>query len=80
MPESAPQVLRRLVPYFAPYQARACDLIGVLLVAGTLADLAGPYLIGVAVDQFIDPVGPRRRAGWLACWPADGDRIAGSRS
>jgi ATP-binding cassette, subfamily B, multidrug efflux pump len=70
------QVLRRLVPYFAPYRGRLL-WIGVLLVVGTLLELAGPYLIGVAVDQFIDPAG-QQAPGWLAALlPAAGDRIAG---
>jgi ABC-type multidrug transport system fused ATPase/permease subunit len=35
-----------------------------LLVVGTLADLLAPYLIGVAVDQFINP-GDAVRPAWL---------------
>ena len=46
------QVLQRLAPYFKPYWL---PLLGValLLVVGTLLQLAAPYLIGLAIDQFI---------------------------
>jgi ATP-binding cassette subfamily B protein len=55
--------VRRLLPFFAPYKGRLA-LVGVMLVIGTLAGLASPYLIGVAVDQFIIiPAGWRRRPG-----------------
>jgi len=55
-PADAGRVGRRLLPYLSPHKARLA-LIGLFLILGTLADLAGPYLIGVAVDQFIDPSG-----------------------
>ncbi len=54
----------RLLPYLAPHKGRLA-LISAMLVLGTLIDLAGPYLIGVAVDQFIDPAGEAMPA-WLA--------------
>jgi len=57
------EVVRRLAPYFAPYKWRLL-LVAVLLVVGTFAELVGPYLIGVAVDQFIDP-GGAPMPGWL---------------
>ncbi len=59
----ARQVLRRLTPYFAPYKRRLA-LIAFFLLLGTLAELVGPYLIGVAVDHFISPSGVGRPA-WL---------------
>lgn len=62
-PTSGMKALRRLTPYFAPYKGRLI-LLGCFLVLGTLADLVGPYLIGVAVDQFISP-GGLNTPGWL---------------
>ncbi len=50
--QNAGQVLRRLAPYFSPFKHRLIA-IGIVLVLGTLADLAAPYLLGVAIDQFI---------------------------
>ena len=58
------RVLKRLYPYFAPYKGRLA-LVALAMVASTLLELAGPYLIGVAVDQFIDPSGVAPPA-WLA--------------
>jgi ABC-type multidrug transport system fused ATPase/permease subunit len=55
--------MNRLVPYFAPHKARLA-LVAVLLVAAVLMELAAPYLLGVAVDQFISP-GDEPRAAWL---------------
>ena len=46
------QVLRRLAPYFRPYWLPLLG-VAVLLVVGTLLQLAAPYLIGLAIDQFI---------------------------
>ncbi len=63
-PTAPTQVLRRLVPYFAPYTGHLV-LMAFALVVGTLADLAAPYLVGVAVDQFINPGGEAVPA-WLS--------------
>jgi len=63
-PSSIGKVGGRLLPYLAPHKGRLA-LIGVMLILGTLVDLVGPYLIGVAVDQFIDPSGGAMPA-WLA--------------
>jgi ATP-binding cassette subfamily B multidrug efflux pump len=57
------RVLGRLLPYLAPYRGRLL-LVTFVLLLGTLSDLAGPYLIGVGVDQFIDPSGASM-PGWL---------------
>jgi ABC-type multidrug transport system fused ATPase/permease subunit len=57
------RVFRRLAPYLSPFRLRLI-VIGILLIVATLADLAGPYLIGVAVDQFISP-GDKLRPTWL---------------
>jgi ATP-binding cassette subfamily B multidrug efflux pump len=62
--KSASRVLGRLLPYLAPYKSRLL-LIAFLLLLGTAADLVGPYLIGVGVDQFIDPSGASM-PGWLS--------------
>jgi ATP-binding cassette subfamily B protein/subfamily B ATP-binding cassette protein MsbA len=52
------QALRRLAIYFKPYW---WPLLGVaaLLIVGTLFQLAAPYLIGRAVDEFIIAGDPR---------------------
>jgi len=44
--------LRRLVSYFAESRARFA-LVGACIVVSTLLGLAGPYLLGVALDRFI---------------------------
>ena len=46
------QALRRLAAYFEPYRLPLLG-VAVLLIADTLLQLAGPYLIGRAIDQFI---------------------------
>ncbi len=51
-PRDTGNVVRRLYPYFAPFKRRLVG-VGVFLVLSTLVDLAAPYLIGVAIDQFI---------------------------
>jgi ATP-binding cassette subfamily B multidrug efflux pump len=45
-------VLRRLAKYFRLYTAQL-TLVLILIIIGTLAQLAGPYLIGLAIDRFI---------------------------
>ena len=69
LPDAAPakdasQTLKRVWGYFGEYKWRL-TLFAVLLVIGVLAGVLGPYLLGVAVDQFIDPSGAARPA-WLA--------------
>jgi ATP-binding cassette subfamily B protein/subfamily B ATP-binding cassette protein MsbA len=46
------QTLRRLAVYFKPYRLGLLG-VGVLLILDTLLQVAGPYLIGRAVDEFI---------------------------
>ncbi len=50
------RLIRRLVGYVRPYR-RAVAFAIVLLLAASLADLAGPYLYRVAIDQDIAPPG-----------------------
>ena len=45
-------VLRRMAGYLKPVRLQLLTVL-ILIVVGTLAQLAGPYLIGLAVDQFI---------------------------
>lgn len=75
-PEQATRVLRRLVPYFAPYKGYFV-LMAFALVLGTLADLAAPYLIGVAVDQFISPGGEATPVWLQLLVPQDATRLEG---
>ncbi len=44
--------VRRLMGYFGPHRL-ALTAVGLMLVVGTLLQLAAPYLIGRAVDEFI---------------------------
>ncbi|MCP4543996.1 MAG: ABC transporter ATP-binding protein [Chloroflexi bacterium] len=53
-PEDTGKTLRRLWKYFQPFW-KLLATAGVLVVVSTGLRLAAPYLIGVAVDQFIDP-------------------------
>jgi ABC-type multidrug transport system fused ATPase/permease subunit len=64
------RVMRRLWPYFQSFKARLI-LIGVLLVFATVISVASPYLIGVAVDQFVSPSGAARPA-WLSLLAPEG--------
>ena len=69
-------VLRRLLPYLRPFRTEL-TLVGGLVLLNTLADLAGPYLIGLAVDEFITP-GGARSALWLRTLvPMGSSRLVG---
>lgn len=50
------RLIRRLVGYVSPYRRPVAFAI-VLLLAASLADLAGPYLYRVAIDRDIAPPG-----------------------
>jgi ATP-binding cassette, subfamily B, multidrug efflux pump len=50
----AGRAVRRMAGYFRPYRL-ALVAVGLLLIVGTLLQLAAPYLIGRAVDGFIVP-------------------------
>jgi ATP-binding cassette subfamily B multidrug efflux pump len=56
--------LRRLLKYFKPYNGLLLIVLA-LLVAGSLLEIVGPYLMEIAVDQFITPRGTPRPA-WLS--------------
>jgi ATP-binding cassette subfamily B multidrug efflux pump len=45
-------ILRRMMGYLKPFGPQLLIVL-VLTVVGTLAQLAGPYLIGLAIDKFI---------------------------
>ncbi len=55
------RLIRRLVGYVRPYRA-AVALAIVLLLAASLADLAGPSLYRIAIDRYIAPPGAPGRA------------------
>ena len=68
--------LKRLVRYFKPY-VWMLAIVGLLLVVNSLLEVLGPYLLGVAVDQFIVP-GDRVRPLWLdRIVPAGTAQVAG---
>jgi ABC-type multidrug transport system fused ATPase/permease subunit len=73
---NATYVVRRLLPLFAPHTGRLL-LVALALIAGTVAGLASPYMIGVAVDQFIDPSGLAAPAWLVTLVPAGASRGAG---
>ena len=62
-PIQVSKTLRRLLGYFRPFRGLLLA-VAVLVLASTLLRLVGPYLTGVAVDQFIDPSNQPRPA-WL---------------
>jgi len=64
--DDAVGTLRRLLRYFRPY-GLALALVGALLIVGSAVEVGGPYLLQVAVDQFIVPVGtpPPFWLAWL---------------
>ncbi len=53
-PTETGKTLRRLLEYFRPFW-KLLVVAAVLIVVSTLLRLAAPYLIGVAVDRFIEP-------------------------
>ena len=61
-PKDVRGVVRRLTPYLAPFKVRLLVMAGIIILS-TMIDLTGPYLIGVAVDEFIAAEG--RQVGWL---------------
>ncbi len=65
-PMETGKTLRRLLTYFRPFRVLLLA-VAVLILASTALQLAAPYLIGIAVDQFIKPSdkpGPTW-LGWL---------------
>ena len=58
------KTLRRLLGYFQPFWGLLA-VAALFVVISSLLQLAGPYLIGVAVDQFIAP-GDEPRPAWLS--------------
>lgn len=63
-PTEVGKTLRRLLTYFRPFRVLLLA-VAALIVVSTMLRLAAPYLIGVAVDQFISPSG-QPGPGWLA--------------
>jgi ATP-binding cassette, subfamily B, multidrug efflux pump len=58
-PQNAAAVTRRLLSYLGPYRGRLGLVLGLIVVA-TVAQIAGPFLIGRAIDTDIahgDPAG-----------------------
>ncbi len=51
------QALARLLPYLLPFKAALALVLG-LVLAYTLLGLLGPYLMGLAIDKFIDGKDP----------------------
>jgi ABC-type multidrug transport system fused ATPase/permease subunit len=72
----AASVLKKLTPYFGPHLRRLL-LVGLIAVAGTLVELLAPYLLGVAVDGFINPSGGFAQRWLQPLIGAGDDRLAG---
>jgi ATP-binding cassette subfamily B multidrug efflux pump len=53
-PKDARRALVRLIPYLTPYKFRLI-LVFVFVLLYTLLDLIGPYLLGVAIDDYLIP-------------------------
>jgi len=67
-PGNVRKTLKRLLATLKPYRSSLIVVFGLVLIY-TLLDLAGPYLIGVAIDDFIgskEPSGLLRTAGLMA--------------
>ncbi len=65
--KSPRNALRQLLPYLSPFRTRLI-LVTISVVVYTLLGLTGPYLIGVAIDRFInggDAPGLLRIAGLM---------------
>ena len=56
------QALERLLPYLKPFRV-SLILVMVCVVAYTLLGLVGPYLMGLAIDRFIDGKDPNGLLG-----------------
>jgi ATP-binding cassette subfamily B protein len=56
------RLMRRLVRYLAPYKV-AAGVSGCAILLKSASDVAGPYLMKVALDAYLAPAGSR---GWLA--------------
>ena len=58
------RLMRRLLTYLRPYKLQtALSAAAIILKAGS--DVAGPYLVKVAVDTYMDDT-PRRELSWLS--------------
>jgi len=70
------KTLRRLLKYFRPFVG-LISVVGALLVLNSFLEVLGPYLMQVAVDQYIMPSGRDLPAwlGWIA--PEGIQRAAG---
>lgn len=66
------RTLRRLLAYLRPFW-RHLSAASLLVIVGTLTRLAGPYLIGLAVDRFISPGGRATAAPPTPLTPANLD-------
>jgi ABC-type bacteriocin/lantibiotic exporter with double-glycine peptidase domain len=68
--------LRRLWGYLSQQRA-ALIATTLMVIVSTLLNLLGPYLMGVAIDQYIIT---RDLAGWRGCWPGWWRRMPPPRS
>ncbi len=75
-PTEMGKTLRRLLVYFKPYRGLLAT-VALLIVVSASLQLLGPYLLGVATDQFIDPGGKPRPFWWDWILPQDISRSAG---
>jgi ATP-binding cassette subfamily B protein len=65
-PANARRALLRLVPYLTHYRF-GLILVIVLVITATLLGLAGPILMGIAIDDYIANQNPAGLA-WVAAW------------
>jgi ATP-binding cassette subfamily B multidrug efflux pump len=64
-PKDASQALRRLVTYFSAYKWQLTTVF-LLIIVSTLLDLAGPFLMGQAIDKVISVRGDKAELVRLA--------------
>ncbi|MGA7614521.1 MAG: ABC transporter ATP-binding protein [Thermoanaerobaculia bacterium] len=78
-----PRLIRRLATYLRPYRWRAFFSV-LLVILSSLTEIAGPAIIAVGVDLFVQPPGSQVRNGLTAAvanllhaWDLSPDRLTG---
>ncbi|MDX1630873.1 MAG: hypothetical protein R3234_03375, partial [Thermoanaerobaculia bacterium] len=64
------RLMARLLGYVRPYKGRMV-LAVVLIVVSSILQLVGPLATAVALDLFVDPLGPDGTDSAVSLWVAD---------
>jgi ABC-type multidrug transport system fused ATPase/permease subunit len=75
-PAEAGRTLRRLMVYFHPFRRLLLAAL-LLILTSTAMQVIAPYLVNVAIDQFIAPTGEPRPVWLESVLPQDISRTAG---